>query len=149
MRIRSAVVTDVLAVAAFEKAMFGLDAWTTPGVTDELDPERRRALVAETDAAFLGYAVAAVAGDTADLHRIAVAPAARRQGVARALLTELREVCRADGATRMLLEVSAANEGALAFYAAQGWVDLDRRPRYYRDGSDARVLSLDLTPENV
>ena len=129
--------------------MFGLDAWTVSGVADELDPERRRALVAETDESFLGYAVAAVAGETADLHRVAVAPAARRQGVARALLTELRETCRAGGATRMLLEVSALNDAALAFYAAEGWVELDRRPGYYRDGSDARVLSLDLTRETV
>ena len=149
MRIRAAATTDVLAVAALEKSMFGLDAWTASGVADELDPERRRALVAETDEAFLGYAVAAVAGETADLHRVAVAPAARRQGVARALLTELRETCRADGATRMLLEVSALNDEALAFYSAGGWVELGRRPGYYRDGSDARVLSLDLTRETV
>jgi len=149
VRIRTAVATDVLAVAAFEKAMFGLDAWTTPGVADELDPERRRALVAETDEAFLGYAVAAVAGDTADLHRVAVSPSARRQGVARALLTELREICRADGATRMLLEVSAGNEGARAFYAAEGWAELDVRPGYYRDGSAAHVLSLALAREVV
>ena len=147
MRVRPATATDVLAVAALERAMFGLDAWTTAGVSEELDPRHRRALVAETDEAFLGYAVAAVAGDTADLHRVAVTPAARRQGVARGLLTELRETCRADGATRMLLEVSALNDGALAFYSAEGWVELDRRPGYYRDGSDAHVLSLDLTRE--
>jgi ribosomal protein S18 acetylase RimI-like enzyme len=40
----------------------------------------------------------------------------------------------------MLLEVSAANTGALAFYAASGFVEIDRRPRYYRDGTDAVVL---------
>jgi ribosomal-protein-alanine N-acetyltransferase len=149
VRIRPAAATDVLAVAALERAIFGLDAWTPSGVTDELDPRHRRSLVAETDEAFVGYAVAAVAGDTADLHRVAVTPAARRHGVARALLTELRETCRADGATRMLLEVSALNDAALAFYAAEGWVELDRRRGYYRDGSDAHVLALDLTPETV
>jgi ribosomal protein S18 acetylase RimI-like enzyme len=40
----------------------------------------------------------------------------------------------------MLLEVSAGNAAALAFYAAAGFVQIDRRPRYYRDGSDAIVL---------
>jgi ribosomal protein S18 acetylase RimI-like enzyme len=49
----------------------------------------------------------------------------------------------------MLLEVSALNDGALAFYAAEGWAQLDRRPGYYRDGSDARVLTLGLTQETV
>ncbi len=149
MRIRTAVATDVPAVAALEKALFGLDAWTTPGAADELDPERRHALVAEADGVLVGYAVAAVAGDTADLHRVAVAPSARRRGVATALLAALRDVCLADGAARMLLEVSAANDGARAFYAAEGWVDLDVRPGYYRDGAAAHVLTLVLTKEPV
>ena len=88
----------------------------------------------------VGYAVSRVAGDVADLHRIAVAPEHRRSGVARALLDELRRAARDDGATRMLLEVGAGNQEALAFYAAEGFTEIDRRPRYYRDGSDALVL---------
>jgi ribosomal protein S18 acetylase RimI-like enzyme len=40
----------------------------------------------------------------------------------------------------MLLEVSAANVGALGFYAAEGFGEIDRRRRYYRDGTDAVVL---------
>ena len=53
---------------------------------------------------------------------------------------------RAARAVQMLLEVSAANPDALAFYAATGFVEIDRRPRYYRDGSDALVLRLWLAP---
>ena len=48
---------------------------------------------------------------------------------------------RADGAERMLLEVSAANAAAVAFYDAQGFARIDVRRRYYRDGSDALVLA--------
>ena len=44
----------------------------------------------------------------------------------------------------MLLEVAAGNEAALAFYAAEGFTEIDRRRRYYRDGTDAVVLRLDL-----
>jgi len=36
------------------------------------------------------------------------------------------------------------NSGARAFYAAHGAVELGRRRRYYRDGSDALVLELPL-----
>ncbi len=46
----------------------------------------------------------------------------------------------------MLLEVSARNGGALAFYAAAGFTEIDRRHRYYRDGSDAVVMRLPLGP---
>ena len=41
---------------------------------------------------------------------------------------------------RMLLEVRADNTAALAFYAAEGFVEIARRRRYYRDGTDAVVL---------
>ena len=41
---------------------------------------------------------------------------------------------------RMLIEVRADNADALAFYAAKDFVEIDRRPRYYSDGSDAVIL---------
>jgi ribosomal-protein-alanine N-acetyltransferase len=81
-----------------------------------------------------GYVVIRPAGDAVDLMRIAVAPAARRRGLARALLGAVRSD------VRLLLEVSADNTGALAFYAAEGFVEIARRRRYYRDGSDAVVM---------
>ena len=48
------------------------------------------------------------------------------------------------GANRLLLEVRDDNSGALAFYADRGFVEIDRRPRYYRDGTTAVVLRLPL-----
>ena len=35
---------------------------------------------------------------------------------------------------------SAFNAAASAFYAAEGFAPIDRRRRYYRDGSDAVVM---------
>jgi ribosomal protein S18 acetylase RimI-like enzyme len=49
------------------------------------------------------------------------------------------------GATQVLLEVSSTNHAALAFYAAEGFTTLDRRRRYYRDGSDAVVMRRPVT----
>ena len=44
----------------------------------------------------------------------------------------------------MLLEVRADNRPALAFYADAGFVEIDRRERYYADGAPAIVLRLAL-----
>ena len=44
----------------------------------------------------------------------------------------------------MLLEVRVDNHPALAFYAAHGFVEIDRRQRYYADGTTAAVLRLPL-----
>ena len=40
----------------------------------------------------------------------------------------------------MLLEVREDNAGALSFYAAREFVEIDRRRRYYRDGTTAVVM---------
>ncbi|GAA1476586.1 hypothetical protein GCM10009623_10320 [Nocardioides aestuarii] len=90
-----------------------------------------------------GYAVVSVAADVAELQRIAVDPALRRTGVATLLLDA--GVAVSGEAERMLLEVREDNEGAQAFYAARGFTELDRRPRYYRDGAAALVMVLPLT----
>ena len=37
------------------------------------------------------------------------------------------------------------NAAACAFYAARGFPEIDRRPRYYADGTTAVVLAKDLT----
>ena len=139
MRLRPATVDDVPAVAALEAELFGVDGWSETSVREELTGPRRTALVAE-DGGLAGYAITLLAGDVVDLQRIAVAPPHRRTGLAGRLLTELQGSAREAGADRMLLEVSAVNTGALAFYAVSGFVEIDRRSRYYRDGTDAVVL---------
>ncbi len=132
--IRPATGEDVEAVAALEASMFGVDAWSAESVREELTGPRRTAVVA-CDPEIVGYVVTALAGDVTDLQRIAVAPSHRRHGLAKALLSE---VLRED--RRVLLEVSEDNDAALAFYVATGFVEIDRRPSYYRDGSDAVVM---------
>jgi ribosomal-protein-alanine N-acetyltransferase len=143
--LRDAVEEDTAGVAALEHELFGADAWSPAVVAGALRGEGRATVVAEVDGVLAGYAVLSVVGEVADLERVAVLPAYRRSGLATALLDAVR--ARACGAQRLLLEVAEGNRGARAFYAAQGAVELDRRRRYYRDGSDALVLQLPLTEE--
>ncbi|MGZ5417379.1 MAG: ribosomal protein S18-alanine N-acetyltransferase [Nocardioides sp.] len=142
MTLRGATVEDVPAVVALEVALFGPDAWSEAQVLEELAGERRQAWVVGEPV--LGYAVTLAAGDVLDLQRIAVHPDQQRQGLARRLLDEAVAAGKAARLDRMLLEVSAANSAALAFYAAAGFVEIDRRRRYYRDGTDAVVMRLPL-----
>jgi ribosomal-protein-alanine N-acetyltransferase len=97
-------------------------------------------LVAEEDGQVVGHAVISLVADIAELQRIAVAQSHRRRGVAGALLEEVVGLASRSGADRLLLEVRADNDAALSFYAAHGFVEVDRRPRYYRDGATAIIL---------
>ena len=99
-----------------------------------------RYLVAESEGEVVGHAVASLAAEIAELQRIAVAAPWRRRRVAATLLDEVLALAASAGAERVLLEVREDNAAALGFYAASGFVELDRRPRYYRDGASAVVL---------
>lgn len=72
----------------------------------------------------------AVAGE-AELLTLAVAPEARRQGTARALVEDFAAEARARGAQTAFLEVAADNLPARALYAAAGWAEAGRRRGYY------------------
>jgi ribosomal-protein-alanine N-acetyltransferase len=131
VNLRPALEADVVAVADLEAELFGVDAWSAASVAEEVLAGR---VVVAADPDVVGYVVTRPAGDVVDLMRIAVSPARRRRGLAHALLTGITSD------VRLLLEVSAENEGALAFYAAEGFVEIARRTHYYRDGSDAVVM---------
>jgi ribosomal-protein-alanine N-acetyltransferase len=82
-------------------------------------------------------------GDVADLQRIAVAETHRRRGVAAALLG----ACDLSAYGRVVLEVRADNEAALAFYCRHGFTEVSRRRGYYADGADAVEMQRPVTDE--
>ena len=147
-RVRPAGRDDVLAVVRLEADNLGVDAWSAglveEGVVGHLPTITY--LVAEVEGELVGHAVASIVGDIAELQRIAVDHEHRRTGLASALLDAVVAAAREAGADRVLLEVREDNAGALSFYAARGFVEIDRRPRYYRDGTTAVVLRLGIGP---
>ena len=145
--IRRAVEGDADEVARLEAEHLGVDAWpaglVVEGVRGRLPTVHY--WVAENDDRLVGHAVASVVADIAELQRISVEPALRRTGLATALLATVVTTARTEGADRVLLEVREDNTGAREFYMARGFVAIDRRPRYYRDGAAAVVMMLDLS----
>ena len=152
MTVRPAAAADVSAVAELERANLGADAWPVGLVAEGLlgNLPTVTYLVAEVDAGagprVVGHAVASIVADIAELQRIAVDPAHRRTGLASELLAAVIAAARSGGADRLLLEVREDNAGALNFYAARGFVEIDRRRRYYRDGATAVVMRVALGP---
>ena len=131
------------ALMPFEREMFGTEAWTASGYRSELaDTERRYYLVAEDDdGTLLGWAGVMVIADSAEILTIGTVPAARRRGIARALLAGLTDEARRRGATELFLEVRVDNDAARAFYLTEGFDEIAMRPGYYDLGRvDAVVM---------
>lgn len=144
--IRAAVPVDAGAVAALEAVALGDDAWSPALVAQGTrgDVPTLRYLVCHEGDALVGYAAVSLVADVAELQRIAVDPGHRRSGVATGLLAAVVDLARTAGLDRLLLEVREDNAGALAFYVDRGFVEIDRRRRYYRDGAAAVVMRLPL-----
>lgn len=99
---------------------------------------------AANDPAPLGLLLAWEVADEAHLIDVIVAPAARRQGLARALLETLLAHARARELRVVLLEVRRSNLAARQLYRAFGFEEVGERVAYYADGEDALLLRLTL-----
>lgn len=171
-RIRPLRLGDVAAASALQVLAFPHDAWSAQSLRDELAAGTARwwviaessaletsaleSAASEIDAlgssrpagrSIVGLAGSSWAGDVVDVLSLAVHPAARRRGTGRALLGELLAQARSTGAARVLLEVAADNDGAIALYAASGFRPISRRRGYYAGPAgpatvDALVLEL-------
>ena len=91
-----------------------------------------------------GFVLARAAGGEAEILTLAVAPAARGQGLGRGLLQAAIIKARELGAQTMFLEVGADNPAALALYAGLGFAKCGMRKGYYGGAADALVLRLPL-----
>ncbi|QGG42531.1 ribosomal protein S18-alanine N-acetyltransferase [Aeromicrobium yanjiei] len=136
---REATEADVAAIAAIEQACFGGSAWSEALVREEVVSDRHVVLV---DDDLTAYGAVSLAGETADLDRIAVLPGARGRGIARDVLEELVDRARDLGAGRLLLEVAADNAPAIGLYESFGFDTISTRRGYYAGGVDALVMEL-------
>jgi ribosomal-protein-alanine N-acetyltransferase len=131
------------ALAAIHALAFA-DAWSAEAVRQLLESPGSFALVAEDEGAPLAFILARTAADEGEILTLATLPAARRRGLARALMTAAADLARERGATRLLLEVAETNSAARALYEGLGYETVGRRAAYYARGGgdeDARVLA--------
>lgn len=80
----------------------------------------------------VGFILGRTAGGECEILTLAVRPAARRQGAARALLEAALAGAVAAGAAAIFLEVAASNRAARRLYERSGFALVGRRKAYYR-----------------
>ena len=105
------------------------------------------AVVAERAGHVIGFIVARQAADELEILNLAVAPAARRQGVGKALLQGVLTHAAARGVHQVFLEVRALNFAAQGFYQAQGFAIAGRRANYYTSPAEDALLLARSLPE--
>lgn len=123
------------------------ESWREEDFEDLLDGAGIYGFVARGDGP-AGVVLCRVAAGEMEVLTLGVAAAARRRGVARALMTSALAAARHAGAEACFLEVAVDNPGAIALYEGLGFRRAGLRKRYYDRGPeglvDALVMRLDL-----
>ncbi len=95
----------------------------------------------------VGYVVMMLVLDEAHLFNISIAKAYQKQGLGRALLSDMIARAKSAGAKHMFLEVRASNVSARALYEKIGFVEVHVRGGYYQTDSgreDAVLMNLEI-----
>jgi [ribosomal protein S18]-alanine N-acetyltransferase len=153
--LRVATPHDLAAIMRLETPTFGTDAWSADTMRSELDGEFTYYMVAFDPSTssgsghpdvLAGYAgLLAPDGGDGEIQTIAVAPAARRQGLGRLFMERLIAEASSRGAAQVFLEVRADNPNARALYDSLGFEQIAVRRNYYQPGNiDAQVMRLTL-----
>jgi ribosomal-protein-alanine N-acetyltransferase len=143
-RIRPARPADGERLVPLERLCF-TDPWSALAFDELLRFPLTVALVAEQQNEILGYLIARVVAEEAEILNLAVVPERRRTGLGADLLEAGLTALQESGATRVWLEVRESNAAAQALYRRRGFEAVGRRTRYYkRPVEDALVLSLAL-----
>lgn len=152
VKIRPFSVNDLNAILKIRDSCRAISGWRARDYEQLAGDPRGMILVAESGACMppeiLGFSTAYRVDTEAELWNIAVAPAHRRQGTARALLQHNCRRLSDAGAQRLFLEVRESNLPAMELYRTLGFVLLSRRKDYYQNPKeDAHVLvrKLDLS----
>lgn len=107
---------------------------------EALAREEAPCFVAETGGRVVGFLSARKLADEMEILNLAVASAARRQGIGSQLLREAMRWGARNGISKAYLEVRASNAAARQFYAVHGFWATGVRAKYYRDPVDDAVL---------
>lgn len=90
-----------------------------------------------------GFAVWRNVADESEIITIGVAPDARRNGIASAMLAIIEKNIKNQGVKKIFLEVASTNIAGQKLYENNGYKTVGIRPKYY-DGVDAILMAKDL-----
>lgn len=135
LEIIAATLEDVAALVKIEETCFSVP-WSAQSLRESLQNEASRFYLALADGEPAGYLGVQIFSGEGYVTNVAVLPAFRRQGIARALLQRALE----NKMEFLTLEVRESNAPAIQLYASLGFETVGKRPRFYRDPEEDALL---------
>ena len=127
-------------IAALEAACFSAP-WSEDCLRYELTNSLALWLAAVEGEKVVGYVGSQTVMGESDMMNLAVDPEQRRMGIGASLVNALVAALHKQGSTCLTLEVRASNAQAISLYRSLGFVQVGKRPNYYRNPrEDALIL---------
>ncbi len=119
-------------------------AWDADGVRRLLAHPASVALVAVTERPWrvIGFILAQVTADEAEILSLGVGADVQRSGVGKMLVQGLIDAAQRKGVKRIFLDVAAGNAAATGLYRAMGFAQMGRRKEYYSHAGGRREDAL-------
>lgn len=140
MKIKQMTRQDCEKVLQVEEACFSVP-WSQKSFEDSFSYAGNHYLVAWEEEKLIGFIGLMAVGEEADITNVAVLPAYRRQGIGACLVGEMLELAKSEKIQKIMLEVRASNEAAIALYKKYGFQFLCKRKNYYQKPTeDADIM---------
>lgn len=130
---------DLDVVSEMEAASYP-DPWNRKGFEEELGTESALAVVMEDTTGVVGYALATLTGEDADIVKITIDEKERGKGYGRKLLDMLMNELYSRGILNATLEVRMSNAPAISLYEHAGFVSEGVRPGFYSNPKEDAVI---------
>ncbi len=130
---------ELSGVWRLEKEIFS-DAWSEQGLRETWRQPGAVIFGAWDGDTLAGYAIVYYVLDEAEIMRIAVEDARRRQGAAGQMLLRIKGFCAEKGIGKIFLEVRESNAPAIAFYRKHGFQADGIRKNFYTNPAENAIL---------
>lgn len=135
---------DAAAIATLHAVLFPT-AWECDAIQALIEHPASLALVATRPGRIVvGFIIAQIAADEAEILTIGVAPDYQRHGIGRQLVEGAARSATRSEARRLFLDVADSNAAARSLYASCGFAEIGRRKAYYALPGGAREDALQL-----
>jgi ribosomal-protein-alanine N-acetyltransferase len=116
--------------------------WSSPHFSSSIVDKNTLSTGLVVEQKLIGYVLALVVPESADLLNIGIHPNYKRQGYGEALLTNLLVQLKESAVNTLILEVRVENHIAINFYQKQGFEGIGTREKYYSNREDAKIMKL-------
>lgn len=135
MHIKLATKENIADILKVEQECFSTP-WTEQGISESIDDANTYMYVAFVDNDIAGYMGVQIFSGEGYVTNVATMPKYRRQGIARALINEVLK----NEMEFLTLEVRESNTPAINLYSSLGFVEVGKRPRFYREPTEDAIL---------